>query len=234
MGTFRVATPPFQSSSTSSLVVDDEMKRMGDVRALVGQLYEALHIEEYQAQQEQRLVRELEALKDDLAPLEEQKSIMSAQAEKRTNNLTWLGLGLMSVQFGILARLTWWEYSWDIMEPVTYFVTYGTAIACYAYFVLTRQDYLLPDVRDRQYLLNFHKRARKSEWDISKYNSLKEGICRAEVELSKLKDHTKLRPSNEALRKAAQEWEKSTGGLLSGTHVNIGTIRDLLKGKFSS
>ena len=38
--TFRVATPPFQSSSTSSLVVDDEMKRMGDVRALVGQLYE--------------------------------------------------------------------------------------------------------------------------------------------------------------------------------------------------
>lgn len=23
----------------------------------------------------------------------------------------------MSVQFGILARLTWWEYSWDIMEP---------------------------------------------------------------------------------------------------------------------
>ena len=76
---------------------------------------------------------------------------------------------------------------------MTYFVTYGTAIACYAYFVLTRQDYLLPDVRDRQYLLNFHKRARKSEWDISKYNSLKEGICRAEVELSKLKDHTKLR-----------------------------------------
>lgn len=25
------------------------------------------------------------------------------------------------------------------MEPVTYFVTYGTAMACYAYFVLTKQ-----------------------------------------------------------------------------------------------
>lgn len=53
--------------------------------------------------------------------------------------MTWLGLGLMSVQFGVLARLTWWEYSWDIMEPVTYFVTYGTGMACYAYFVLTKQ-----------------------------------------------------------------------------------------------
>lgn len=53
--------------------------------------------------------------------------------------LTWVGLGMMSVQFGVLARLTWWEYSWDIMEPVTYFVTYGTAMAAYAYFVLTKQ-----------------------------------------------------------------------------------------------
>lgn len=60
-------------------------------------------------------------------------------ANRRSNALAWVGLGLMSVQFGILARLTWWEYSWDIMEPVTYFVTYGTAMAAYAYFVLTRE-----------------------------------------------------------------------------------------------
>lgn len=60
-------------------------------------------------------------------------------ASRRTSALTWVGLGLMSVQFGILARLTWWEYSWDIMEPVTYFVTYGTAMAVYAYYVLTKQ-----------------------------------------------------------------------------------------------
>lgn len=60
-------------------------------------------------------------------------------AVRRSNWLAWAGLGLMSVQFGILARLTWWEYSWDIMEPVTYFVTYGTAMACYAYFVLTKE-----------------------------------------------------------------------------------------------
>ena len=76
-----------------------------------------MHIQEHQATQEQRLLRELEGLKDDLAPLEDQRQILTEQAEKRTNHLTWLGLGMMSVQFGILARLTWWEYSWDIMEP---------------------------------------------------------------------------------------------------------------------
>ena len=42
---------------------------------------------------------------------------------------------------------------------VTYFVTYGTAMACYAYFVLTKQEYLFKEASDRQYLLNFYKRA---------------------------------------------------------------------------
>ena len=56
-------------------------------------------------------------MRDELAPLEDSRKMLAAHAERRTQNLTWLGLGLMSVQFGILARLTWWEYSWDIMEP---------------------------------------------------------------------------------------------------------------------
>lgn len=68
----------------------------------------------------------------------QQKAELSAQADRKTNIMTWVGLGLMSVQFGILARLTWWEYSWDIMEPVTYFVTYGTAMAMYAYYCITK------------------------------------------------------------------------------------------------
>lgn len=68
---------------------------------------------------------------------------LSRKAEKRTTLVLWGGLAYMATQFGILARLTWWEYSWDIMEPVTYFITYGSAMAMYAYFVMTRQVGLL-------------------------------------------------------------------------------------------
>ena len=114
---YRVQPPPFEASAGLIALSDDELQRMGDVRGLVGQLYEALNVEEYQVQEEQKLVRELEAMKDELAPLEESRKILAEQAERRTTHLTWFGLGLMSVQFGILARLTWWEYSWDIMEP---------------------------------------------------------------------------------------------------------------------
>jgi len=45
----------------------------------------------------------------------------------------------MGTQFGFFARLTWCEYSWDIMEPVTYFAGYATAIAMFSYYVITRQ-----------------------------------------------------------------------------------------------
>jgi len=64
---------------------------------------------------------------------------LQRRAEKRTRLLSWVGLGLMGAQFGFMARLTWWEYSWDIMEPVTYFVGYATTIAMFSYYVITRQ-----------------------------------------------------------------------------------------------
>lgn len=67
------------------------------------------------------------------------KEELNKKAQRRTTWVLWGGMAYMATQFGILARLTWWEYSWDIMEPVTYFITYGTAMAMYAYFVLTRQ-----------------------------------------------------------------------------------------------
>ena len=78
------------------------------------------------------------------------KRQLEVKAQKRTNFLSWLGLGLMGLQFGILARLTWWEYSWDIMEPVTYFVTYGTTMAMFAYYVTTKQvrEILLTRIKD--------------------------------------------------------------------------------------
>ena len=120
---YEVSPPVLESLSK------EDLRKISDVKLLVSQLYEALNIEEYQLAREQELVRELEELQKELEPLEQQRQEIIRHAAERTSLLTWAGLGLMATQFGILARLTWWEYSWDIMEPVTYFVTYGTAIA---------------------------------------------------------------------------------------------------------
>jgi len=179
---YKVSPPELESLSK------EDLRKISDVKLLVSQLYEALNIEEYQLAREQELVRELEDLQKELEPLENQRQEIIRHAAERTNLLTWAGLGLMATQFGVLARLTWWEYSWDIMEPVTYFVTYGTAMAGYAYFVLTRQEYLYPDAENRQRLMLFHKKARKHRWDVDKYNRIKQGINTVETDLRKIRD----------------------------------------------
>ncbi|GIZ05179.1 calcium uniporter protein, mitochondrial, partial [Caerostris extrusa] len=124
--------------------------------------------------------------------LRKEKGRAAEKAQKRSTALSWFGLALMGAQFGVLARLTWWEYSWDIMEPVTYFITYGTTIAMYAYFVLTRQEYILPDVNDRQTLFGFHKDANKSGLDVHRYNVLKDSIAQVQEDLCRLRDPLQL------------------------------------------
>ncbi|XP_053244551.1 calcium uniporter protein, mitochondrial isoform X2 [Podarcis raffonei] len=170
------------------LLSHEDATTLNDVKTLVQQLYTTLCIEEHQLNKEKELVRRLEDLKQQLAPLEKVRMEIRRKAEKRTTWVLWGGLAYMATQFGILARLTWWEYSWDIMEPVTYFITYGSAMAMYAYFVVTRQEYVYPDARDRQYLLFFHKGARKTRFDLEKYNQLKDAIAQAELDLKRLRD----------------------------------------------
>lgn len=211
-------TPPILESLSK-----EELKKISDVKHLVSQLYEALNIEEYQLQKEQELSKELEILQKELQPLEQQRQEIIRHAEERTTAVTWIGLGMMSVQFGILARLTWWEYSWDIMEPVTYFVTYGTAIAGYAYFVLTRQEYLYPDATDRQRLMTFHKKAKKHRWDVDRYNSIKQGINAVEADLRKLRDPLQIHLGSAKMEERAALHKAAPGGLFG-----ISSLKDVI------
>ncbi|XP_027021763.1 calcium uniporter protein, mitochondrial isoform X4 [Tachysurus fulvidraco] len=174
------------------LLAHEEAERLNDVKLLVQQLYTTLRIEEHQLNKERELIGRLEDLNSQLRPLEKVKDELSRKAERRTTWVLWGGMAYMATQFGVLARLTWWEYSWDIMEPVTYFITYGTAMAMYAYFVLTRQEYIYPDARDRQYLLFFHKGVKRTRFDVEKYNKLKDAIAEAELDLKRLRDPLQL------------------------------------------
>lgn len=55
----------------------------------------------------------------------------------------------MVIQFGILVWFIWWEYFWDIMELVIYFIIYGSVMVMYVYFVMICQEYVYLEVRDR-------------------------------------------------------------------------------------
>ncbi|XP_039486815.1 calcium uniporter protein, mitochondrial isoform X3 [Drosophila santomea] len=166
----------------------ESMDKVGDVRKVIAQLYEAFNVGEYQLEKSNQLAKELETLRYELEPLEEKKLELSKKAARRTNFMTWMGLGLMSVQFGILARLTWWEYSWDIMEPVTYFVTYGTTMAMYAYYCVTKREYMMEDVKNREFSLTLYRNAKKVQFDVEHYNELKRKSAELEYNLRRIND----------------------------------------------
>ncbi|XP_023610892.1 calcium uniporter protein, mitochondrial isoform X4 [Myotis lucifugus] len=50
------------------------------------------------------------------------------------------------------------------------------------------KEYVYPEARDRQYLLFFHKGAKKTRFDLEKYNQLKDAIAQAEMDLKRLRD----------------------------------------------
>lgn len=112
---------------------------LDEIRKLVSKLYLHLNVEQFDAEREHEITRKMELVKNELIPMEKVREELELKAKKHTNRMIWLGLGMMCVQMGIMARLTWFDYSWDIVEPISYFVSYSAVIGVYAYFVLTRK-----------------------------------------------------------------------------------------------
>lgn len=55
-------------------------------------------------------------------------------------------------------------------------------------FCVFSQDYLLPDIKDRQQLIALHKSAKKSGLDLAQYNNLKREIAVIENDIRRLRD----------------------------------------------
>ena len=93
----------------------------------------------------------------------------------------------MSFQVGVLAELTWDVYSWDIVEPISYFVAYGTAMAIYAFHLMTRADFEYLAMTDRLFLRRFYREAHRHSFDIALYNRLKNRLFIVHSDLARLR-----------------------------------------------
>ncbi|XP_011611206.2 calcium uniporter protein, mitochondrial [Takifugu rubripes] len=193
-------------SPEKACVSSEHAVGLEDVKNIVHLLHTAIHQPEHHLLKERQLLEKMDNLKQQLSPLEKMKAQLSHTAEFHSSKALWVGLALLSVQGGALAWLTWWVYSWDVMEPVTYFITYATSMGAFSYYVLTKQDYIYPDAKDRQFLQYFHKAATKKNFNVAKYNELKDELAQVEEDLKRLRnplrlqlplDQIQLKPSNE-------------------------------------
>lgn len=175
----------------------EHMTELENTKSLVHRLFTILHLEEIQKRRERHLMAKIDHLQEQLRPLEQVKAAIEARSEANTSGLLWAGLALLSVQGGALAWLTWWVYSWDIMEPVTFFLSFANSIVFFAYFIITRQNYTYSSLRSRQFLQFFHKKSQRRCFDVEQYNKLKEDLAEATESLESVRRSLRLRIQGE-------------------------------------
>ncbi|CEF60822.1 Calcium uniporter protein, mitochondrial [Strongyloides ratti] len=171
-----------------SLKTSEKVKTLDDMKLLIASLHASLNLEDFKILREKQLLKQLEDVTIQLKPLEIIKKYIEEECDKHSERVIWGGFMLLGLQTGIFARLTWWEYSWDIMEPVTYFATFSTVLGSCAYYLTTRQPFEYDTLHGRIFYKKFHKLAKKYNFDYNKYNFLKELEKKINYDLERLRD----------------------------------------------
>jgi hypothetical protein len=84
-------------------------------------------------------VAEVEA---ELASMDAQYKSIQVSAKRWPRFWTTTGCVVLFGQLVGFVYLTWWELSWDVMEPVAYILGLTYSFAAYVYFLVTRGAYL--------------------------------------------------------------------------------------------
>jgi calcium uniporter protein, mitochondrial len=109
----------------------------------------------------------------ELEQLKREKALIDDRAEKLVNVELWCGLGLLAIQTLGFMRLTFWELSWDVMEPVCFYVTSFYFMAGYAFFLRTSRDPSFEGFFESRFASKQKKLMKKHNFDLQRFNKLK-------------------------------------------------------------
>ncbi|CAF1598026.1 unnamed protein product, partial [Didymodactylos carnosus] len=165
----------------------DDKAQMTSTNDTVAALYHAINVVKLYNEKQLQLKDELEQLNKQLAPLEIIKGKLASISQRFTSRCVWYGLAGMAFQVGMLAHLTWVDYSWDIVEPISYFIAFSTSMSLYAVYLLTRSDFEYLHLTDRLFLRKFYRESKKVQFDVAYYNQLKNRFHAVNTDLARLR-----------------------------------------------
>ncbi|KAJ1273907.1 hypothetical protein BS78_05G021000 [Paspalum vaginatum] len=127
------------------------------------------------------LAPENDPRKEEFQRLQEKKEEIDKLAHKQVRRILWSGLGFFMCQVGLFFRLTFWEFSWDVMEPIAFFTTASGLLVGYAYFLITSRDPTYQDFMERLFLSRQRKLCAAQKFDMERYLELQKH-CRCPLE----------------------------------------------------
>ncbi|KAI0062502.1 hypothetical protein BV25DRAFT_639110 [Artomyces pyxidatus] len=114
----------------------------------------------------------LEVILHELQAMEGLKRTCDHEARRGARRMAVSGLGMLVVYWGAVARLTFWDYGWDVMEPITYLSGLSTVICGYLWFLYQGREVTYSSVLDRS--ISSRRRAlyKTRGFDIERWHDL--------------------------------------------------------------
>lgn len=105
--------------------------------------------------------------------MEEKKSAIDKKAELLVQRELWCGLGFFVIQTAAFMRLTFWELTWDVMEPICFYVTSFYCMAGYAFFLRTSKEPTYEGFFHSRFTAKQKKLMKLHNFDLQRYNELR-------------------------------------------------------------
>jgi hypothetical protein len=118
----------------------------------------------------QRLQRILDEKLASLNSAQKQKEELDYSARRATHRTIALMLGYLALQNGAFFYGTFFVWSWDIMEPITYFWGQSFMLLCFAYFIRSEREWGFDGVQERMVKAKRRRRYQREGFDIDKYD----------------------------------------------------------------
>ncbi|XP_065882120.1 calcium uniporter protein 4, mitochondrial-like [Euphorbia lathyris] len=110
--------------------------------------------------------------REELKEMEQQKTIIDHKARAQVRTELYCGLGFLVAQTFGLMRLTFWELSWDVMEPICFFITSLHFGLAYGFFLRTSAEPSFEAYFQRRFKTKQKKLMEIHNFDLHKYNYL--------------------------------------------------------------
>ncbi|KAM7250670.1 hypothetical protein ACFE04_022553 [Oxalis oulophora] len=111
--------------------------------------------------------------KKEFEQLAHQMSQIDEKADALVRRELWAGLGYLMAQTVGFMRLTFWELSWDVMEPICFFVTSMYFMGAYTFFLRTAKEPSFEGFYQSRFAAKQKKLIKMDNFDVQRYNELR-------------------------------------------------------------
>ncbi|EPS65027.1 hypothetical protein M569_09752 [Genlisea aurea] len=111
--------------------------------------------------------------REELMELEREKASIDEKAQSLVRRELYIGLGLLMGQTLGFMRLTFWDLTWDVMEPICFFVTSFHFFLAYAFFMTTSTEPSFQGIFQRRFESKQRKLMASKNFDLQRYNRLR-------------------------------------------------------------